>query len=95
MPALVILGLGVEPTNALVWSQVVLSFALPGTLVPLLLFTRDRRLMGVLVNHRLTTAAPRSSRPSSSVSAPTSSPRLLTALLARPRRGRAGRRITA
>jgi manganese transport protein len=55
LPALVILGLGVEPTNALVWSQVVLSFALPGTLVPLLLFTRDRRIMGVLVNHRLTT----------------------------------------
>jgi manganese transport protein len=56
IPALVILGIGVEPTNALVWSQVVLSFALPGTLVPLLLFTRDRRLMGGLVNHRLTTA---------------------------------------
>jgi manganese transport protein len=57
VPALVILGLGVEPTDALVWSQVVLSFALPGTLVPLLLFTRDRRLMGVLANHRVTTAA--------------------------------------
>jgi manganese transport protein len=56
VPTLVILGLGVEPTNALVWSQVVLSFALPGTLIPLLLFTRDRRIMGVLVNHRLTTA---------------------------------------
>ncbi|MER7072665.1 Nramp family divalent metal transporter [Terrabacter sp. NPDC000476] len=57
VPALVILGLGVDPTSALVWSQVVLSFALPGTLVPLLLFTRDRTVMGVLVNHRLTTAA--------------------------------------
>jgi manganese transport protein len=56
VPALVILGIGIEPTNALVWSQVVLSFALPGTLVPLLLFTRDRRIMGVLVNHRFTTA---------------------------------------
>jgi manganese transport protein len=56
VPALIILGIGVEPTNALVWSQVVLSFALPGTLIPLLLFTRDRRLMGLLVNHRLTTA---------------------------------------
>ncbi|MEO7752998.1 MAG: Nramp family divalent metal transporter [Terracoccus sp.] len=56
VPALVILGLGVEPTSALVWSQVVLSFALPGTLVPLLLFTRDRRLMGVLTNRTLTTA---------------------------------------
>ena len=56
VPALVILGLGIEATDALVWSQVVLSFALPGTLVPLLLLTRDRELMGVLVNHRLTTA---------------------------------------
>ena len=57
VPALVILGFGVDPTNALVWSQVVLSFALPGTLIPLLLLTRDRTLMGALVNHRLTTAA--------------------------------------
>lgn len=57
VPALLLLWLGIEPTDALVWSQVVLSFALPGTLVPLLLFTRDRRLMGALVNHRVTTAA--------------------------------------
>ncbi|HET8987046.1 MAG TPA: Nramp family divalent metal transporter [Humibacillus sp.] len=55
VPALIILGFGVDPTSALVWSQVVLSFALPGTLIPLLIFTRDRRLMGALVNHRLTT----------------------------------------
>jgi manganese transport protein len=55
VPALVILGLGVEPTTALVWSQVVLSFALPGTLVPLLVFTHDRETMGVLANHRFTT----------------------------------------
>lgn len=55
VPALVIIGIGVEPTNALVWSQVVLSFALPGTLIPLLMFTADRRLMGVLVNRRATT----------------------------------------
>lgn len=56
VPALVILGAGVEPTTALVWSQVVLSFALPGTLIPLLMFTHDRRIMGVLANHRVTTA---------------------------------------
>jgi manganese transport protein len=56
VPALLILGIGVEPTTALVWSQVVLSFALPGTLIPLLMFTHDRRIMGVLANHRLTTA---------------------------------------
>ena len=55
VPTLIILGVGVEPTNALIWSQVVLSFALPGTLIPLLLFTHDRRLMGRMANHRLTT----------------------------------------
>jgi manganese transport protein len=55
VPALMILWMGVEPTSALVWSQVVLSFALPGTLIPLLIFTHDRRVMGVLANHRGTT----------------------------------------
>lgn len=56
VPALLVLGLGVEPTSALVWSQVVLSFALPGTLVPLLLLTRDRGVMGGLANRAATTA---------------------------------------
>ncbi|MFR9802704.1 Nramp family divalent metal transporter [Pseudonocardia sp. RS010] len=56
-PALVVLGLGVEPTEALVWSQVVLSFGIPFALVPLVIFTRRRDIMGPLVNHRLTTAA--------------------------------------
>jgi manganese transport protein len=37
-------------------SQVVLSFGIPFALIPLLLFCRNRNLMGVLVNHRLTTA---------------------------------------
>ncbi len=37
-------------------SQVVLSFGIPFALVPLILFTRRADLMGVLVNHRLTTA---------------------------------------
>jgi manganese transport protein len=56
VPVLLVLGLGVDPTSALVWSQVVLSFALPGTLVPLLLLTRDRDVMGALVNRPSTTA---------------------------------------
>lgn len=56
VPVLVVLALGVEPTSALVWSQVALSFALPGTLAPLLLFTASRRVMGPLVNHPVTTA---------------------------------------
>ena len=38
-------------------SQVVLSFGIPFALIPLVLFCRDRRLMGVLVNRRTTTVA--------------------------------------
>ncbi|HUX71901.1 MAG TPA: Nramp family divalent metal transporter [Cellulomonadaceae bacterium] len=52
VPALVVLGLGVDPTWALVVSQVVLSFGIPFALVPLLRLTSDRRLMGVAVNSR-------------------------------------------
>ncbi|HLV97324.1 MAG TPA: Nramp family divalent metal transporter [Ktedonobacterales bacterium] len=54
LPALIVLGVGVDPTATLVISQVVLSFALPFAIVPLLLFTRRRDIMGALVNHRLT-----------------------------------------
>ncbi|MGY1620510.1 Nramp family divalent metal transporter [Geodermatophilus sp. SYSU D00691] len=56
-PALAILALGVEPTWALVVSQVVLSFGIPFALVPLLLLTRRRDVMGELVNQRRTTVA--------------------------------------
>jgi len=54
-PALVILALGAEPTRALVVSQVMLSFGIPFALVPLLLLTRRRDIMGELVNDRRTT----------------------------------------
>ncbi|MGY1690689.1 Nramp family divalent metal transporter [Geodermatophilus sp. SYSU D01105] len=54
-PALVVLALGVDPTRALVVSQVVLSFGIPFALVPLLLLTRRRDVMGELVNRRRTT----------------------------------------
>ena len=57
MPALVVIGFGIDTTRALVLSQVVLSFGIPFALVPLLLFTRRRDLMGDLVNHALTTLA--------------------------------------
>jgi manganese transport protein len=56
-PALVVLALGLPPTASLVVSQVVLSFGIPFALVPLLLVTRRRDIMGVFVNHRVTTAA--------------------------------------
>jgi manganese transport protein len=54
-PALVVLGLGVGPTRALVLSQVVLSFGIPFALIPLLLLTSRRDVMGVHVNRRGTT----------------------------------------
>jgi manganese transport protein len=54
-PALAVALAGVEPTHALVLSQVVLSFGIPFALVPLVLFTSNRRVMGGLVNNRLTT----------------------------------------
>ncbi len=55
VPALVVIGIGLEPTRTLVLSQVVLSFGLPFALVPLVLFTARTDLMGVLVNRRSTT----------------------------------------
>src|ERR671935_161876 len=57
LPALVVVGIGVDPSRTLVISQVVLSFGIPFALVPLVLFTSKREIMGVLVNHRATTAA--------------------------------------
>jgi manganese transport protein len=55
VPSLVIIFLGFDPTRTLVISQVVLSFGLPFAIVPLVIFTRRRDLMGTLVNWRLTT----------------------------------------
>jgi manganese transport protein len=57
MPALVILAIGVDPSRALVISQVVLSFGIPFALVPLVVLTSRRELMGPLVNTKLTTLA--------------------------------------
>ncbi len=56
-PALAVLVLGGDPTTALVWSQVVLSFGIPFALVPLLWLTSRRDLMRGWVNRRVTTAA--------------------------------------
>ena len=56
-PAFVAIGVGVNPSRTLVISQVVLSFGIPFALVPLVMFTSKRSLMGVLVNHRVTVVA--------------------------------------
>jgi len=55
-PALVVIGIGLDPSRALVLSQVLLSFGIPFALIPLLLFCRDKKLMGTLVNRPVTTA---------------------------------------
>jgi len=54
LPALLVIAFGIDPTRTLVLSQVVLSFALPFAVVPLVLFTSRRSLMGELVNRRST-----------------------------------------
>jgi manganese transport protein len=55
IPALAILAMGLDPSRALVVSQVVLSFGIPFALVPLIRLTSDRAVMGDDVNHRVTT----------------------------------------
>jgi manganese transport protein len=57
VPAFIVVGLGANPTNALVISQVVLSIALPLPMVALLIFTRNADIMGRFANDRLTHAA--------------------------------------
>lgn len=54
VPAFVVVGLGVSTTDALVISQVVLSFALPIPMIALLLLTRRPDIMGAFANGRLT-----------------------------------------
>jgi manganese transport protein len=56
-PSLIVIALGVDATRTLIISQVVLSFGIPFALVPLVIFTRRRDIMGALVNHPVTTAA--------------------------------------
>jgi manganese transport protein len=53
IPAFVVVWLGVNSTNALVMSQVVLSIALPAPVIALLIFTRRKDIMGAFVNSRL------------------------------------------
>jgi manganese transport protein len=57
LPALVILALNVSATDALVLSQVILSFGIPFALVPLVVLTGRRDVMGAQVNGRLVSTA--------------------------------------
>lgn len=55
IPAIVIIGFGIDPTQALIISQVILSFGIPFALAPLLFATANRHIMGDQVNHKAIT----------------------------------------
>lgn len=57
LPAMIIILLGINPMNVLVFSQVVLSFILPVAIIPMLIITKRKDLMGTLVNKPLTNIA--------------------------------------
>ena len=54
IPPLGIILMGINPSKALVISQVVLSFGIAFALIPLIMFTSNKKLMGKLVNHLVT-----------------------------------------
>jgi manganese transport protein len=51
VPAIVILALGVDPTTALILSQVILSWGIPFALIPLIVLTGKRDVMGTYRSH--------------------------------------------
>ncbi len=53
LPSFIVILMGLDPTRILVMSQVLLSFGIALALVPLLIFTSDKSLMGELVNTTL------------------------------------------
>jgi len=55
LPALIVIFLGLDPTSVLVFSQVLLSFGLPFAVIPLVMFTSKKEIMGVLINQKRTT----------------------------------------
>jgi manganese transport protein len=55
IPSLIVIFIGLDPTRTLVISQVVLSFGLPFAVIPLVIFTSNKDLMGILVNKHITT----------------------------------------
>lgn len=55
IPPILIIASGVNPTTALVLSQVVLSFGIAFALIPLIMFTSNKRIMGSLINAKWVT----------------------------------------
>ncbi|HSP10196.1 MAG TPA: Nramp family divalent metal transporter [Candidatus Dormibacteraeota bacterium] len=54
VPAMIVIGIHFDPSRALVLSQVLLSFGIPFALIPLMMFCRNPKIMGNLVNRRIT-----------------------------------------
>ncbi|RED77610.1 MULTISPECIES: Nramp family divalent metal transporter [Cohnella] len=54
IPPILFIAIGVNPTAALVISQIILSFGIPFALIPLIVFTSSKRIMGDLANRRFT-----------------------------------------
>jgi manganese transport protein len=55
IPSLIVISIGLDPTRTLVISQVVLSFGLPFAIIPLVMFSSRKQVMGILVNRPATT----------------------------------------
>lgn len=55
IPPLIVIAIGLDPTRTLVLSQVILSFGIPFALIPLVMFTAKKEIMGALANRSLTT----------------------------------------
>jgi len=55
VPSILVIAIGLDPTRTLVMSQVILSFGLPFAIIPLVMFTGKKEIMGILVNKKLTT----------------------------------------
>jgi len=55
IPSLIVIAIGLDPSRTLVISQVLLSFGLPFAIIPLVRFTSQKKIMGVLVNRKFTT----------------------------------------
>jgi len=54
IPSMIVIAVGLDPTRTLVISQVILSFGLPFAIIPLIMFTKNKKYMGVLVNKKIT-----------------------------------------
>jgi len=55
LPTVIIVAVGVDPTQTLIISQVVLSIVLPFPIIALIYYTQKKEIMGVLTNRRITT----------------------------------------